>query len=122
MEALPEDYDRVPADTPDPQQLYADANLDADLQSALDSLAPSSAPPSCCAISRALVRGDRHHSGSSWARCAAASTAAGRRSATIWPATVTLDGRSVCDGVGPLASIQAPRRSPGREPPAREHR
>ena len=40
MEALPEDYDRVPADTPDPQQLYADANLDADLQSALDSLAP----------------------------------------------------------------------------------
>lgn len=40
MEALPEDYDRVPADTPDPQQIYADANLDADLQSALASLAP----------------------------------------------------------------------------------
>jgi len=35
MEALPEDYDRVPADTPDPQQLYADANLDADGRSAL---------------------------------------------------------------------------------------
>ena len=40
MEALPEEYDRVPADTPDPQQIYAEANLDADLQRALDALAP----------------------------------------------------------------------------------
>lgn len=40
MEALPDDYDRVPADTPDPQQIYAEANLDADLQSALDALSP----------------------------------------------------------------------------------
>ncbi|MEP9392153.1 MULTISPECIES: RNA polymerase sigma factor SigE [Gordonia] len=40
MEALPEEYDRVPADTPDPQQVYADAYLDADLQAALDSLSP----------------------------------------------------------------------------------
>lgn len=40
MEALPEDYDRVPSDTPDPEQIYHDARLDPDLQSALDSLAP----------------------------------------------------------------------------------
>ncbi len=40
MEALPEDYDRVPGDTPDPQQIYADANLDPVLQAALDELAP----------------------------------------------------------------------------------
>lgn len=40
MEALPEDYDRVPADEPDPEQIYHDARLDPDLQAALDSLAP----------------------------------------------------------------------------------
>src|SRR6478735_8930572 len=40
MEALPEDYDRVPADTPDPEQIYHDARLDAGLQAALDSLPP----------------------------------------------------------------------------------
>ncbi|MFT4200024.1 RNA polymerase sigma factor SigE [Gordonia sp. (in: high G+C Gram-positive bacteria)] len=40
MEALPEDYDRVPGDTPDPQQIFADANLDPVLQAALDQLPP----------------------------------------------------------------------------------
>ena len=40
MEALPEEYDRVPADTPDPQQVFDATNLDPDLQRALDSLAP----------------------------------------------------------------------------------
>ncbi|WP_188584761.1 RNA polymerase sigma factor SigE [Gordonia jinhuaensis] len=40
MEALPEDYDRVPGSTPDPEQAYSDANLDPDLQAALDALAP----------------------------------------------------------------------------------
>lgn len=40
MEALPEDYDRVPSDRPDPEQIYHDARLDPDLQAALDSLAP----------------------------------------------------------------------------------
>ena len=40
MEALPEDHDRVPGDSPDPQQIYADANLDPVLQAALDRLAP----------------------------------------------------------------------------------
>ncbi|MET8424088.1 MULTISPECIES: RNA polymerase sigma factor SigE [unclassified Nocardia] len=40
MEALPEDYDRVPSEGPGPEQAYHDANLDPDLQSALDSLAP----------------------------------------------------------------------------------
>ncbi|MDL9946001.1 RNA polymerase sigma factor SigE [Gordonia sp. ABSL11-1] len=40
MEALPEEYDRVPADTPDPQQIFHDANLDPDLQEALDALPP----------------------------------------------------------------------------------
>ena len=40
MEALPEDYDRVPADEPDPQQIYHDARLGPDLQAALDSLPP----------------------------------------------------------------------------------
>ena len=40
MEALPEDYDRVPADEPDPQQIYHDSQLGPDLQAALDSLPP----------------------------------------------------------------------------------
>nr|WP_018180613.1 RNA polymerase sigma factor SigE [Jongsikchunia kroppenstedtii] len=40
MEALPEDYERVPATDPDPEQIYHDANLNPDLQRALDSLAP----------------------------------------------------------------------------------
>lgn len=40
MEALPEDSERVPATSPDPEQIYHDAHLDADLQAALDSLAP----------------------------------------------------------------------------------
>lgn len=40
MEALPEDYDRVPAEGPGPEQVFHDARLDPDLQSALDSLAP----------------------------------------------------------------------------------
>jgi RNA polymerase sigma-70 factor (ECF subfamily) len=40
MEALPEDYDRVPADEPNPEQIYHDSHLGADLQAALDSLPP----------------------------------------------------------------------------------
>lgn len=40
MEALPEDYERVPSGDPDPGQIYADANLGPQLQSALDALAP----------------------------------------------------------------------------------
>lgn len=40
MEALPEDYDRVPGDEPSPEQAFTAAHLDADLQEALDALAP----------------------------------------------------------------------------------
>jgi len=40
MEALPEDYDRVPGGEPSPEQAFTAANLDPDLQDALDSLAP----------------------------------------------------------------------------------
>lgn len=40
MEALPEDYDRVPADEPNPEQIYHDARLGPDLQAALASLPP----------------------------------------------------------------------------------
>ncbi|MHA0288504.1 RNA polymerase sigma factor SigE [Mycobacterium sp. C3-094] len=40
MEALPEDYERVPADEPNPEQIYHDSRLGPDLQAALDSLAP----------------------------------------------------------------------------------
>ena len=40
MEALPDDYDRVPADEPNPEQIYHDSRLGADLQAALDSLPP----------------------------------------------------------------------------------
>jgi RNA polymerase sigma-70 factor, ECF subfamily len=40
MESLPEDYDRVPADEPDPEQIYHDSRLGPDLQAALDSLPP----------------------------------------------------------------------------------
>lgn len=40
MEALPEDYDRLPADAPNPEQVFHDARLGPDLQAALDSLPP----------------------------------------------------------------------------------
>ena len=40
MEALPEDYDRVPADEPNPEQIFHDSRLGPDLQAALDSLPP----------------------------------------------------------------------------------
>jgi len=40
MEALPDDYERVPGSRPSPEQEYADSRLDPDLQAALDSLAP----------------------------------------------------------------------------------
>ena len=40
MEALPEDYDRVPSDQPNPEHIYHDARLGPDLQAALDSLPP----------------------------------------------------------------------------------
>ena len=40
MEALPEDYDRVPAEDRNPEQIYHDSRLGPDLQAALDSLAP----------------------------------------------------------------------------------
>ena len=40
METLPEDYDRVPADEPNPEQIYHDSRLGPDLQAALDSLPP----------------------------------------------------------------------------------
>ncbi|MGV0656131.1 RNA polymerase sigma factor SigE [Mycolicibacterium thermoresistibile] len=40
MESLPEDYDRVPGNSPNPEQIYHDARLGPDLQAALDSLPP----------------------------------------------------------------------------------
>ncbi|MDD7581464.1 RNA polymerase sigma factor SigE [Corynebacterium sp. 32222D000AT] len=40
MEALPEDYDRVPGNDMTPEQAYTVANLDPALQAALDSLSP----------------------------------------------------------------------------------
>jgi RNA polymerase sigma-70 factor (ECF subfamily) len=40
MEALPDDYDRVPADEPNPEEIYHDSRLGPDLQAALDSLPP----------------------------------------------------------------------------------
>jgi len=40
METLEAGYERIPTDTPDPQQAFADTTLTPDLQQALDSLAP----------------------------------------------------------------------------------
>lgn len=40
MEALPEDYERVPGNDITPEQAYTDANLDPALQAALDELSP----------------------------------------------------------------------------------
>ncbi|OBJ67782.1 RNA polymerase sigma factor SigE [Mycobacterium sp. 1274756.6] len=40
MEALPEDYDRVPSDVSTPEQIYHDSRLGPDLQAALASLPP----------------------------------------------------------------------------------
>lgn len=72
MEALPEDYDRVPADQPTPEQIYHDARLGPDLQAALDSLREFRAAVVLCDI-EGLSWGDRRRppSRSSSARCAA---------------------------------------------------
>jgi RNA polymerase sigma-70 factor (ECF subfamily) len=40
IEALPEDYDRVPADEATPEEIYHDSHLRPDLQAALDALPP----------------------------------------------------------------------------------
>ncbi len=40
METLDTGYERISADTPDPEQAFVDASLDHDLQQALDALAP----------------------------------------------------------------------------------
>ncbi|AZA13263.1 ECF RNA polymerase sigma factor SigE [Corynebacterium choanae] len=40
MEALPEDYERVPGKEPTPEQVWQATNLDPTLQAALDSLSP----------------------------------------------------------------------------------
>ncbi|UKN42224.1 RNA polymerase sigma factor SigE [Mycobacterium lepromatosis] len=40
MDALPDDYERVPADESNPEQIYHDSRLGPDLQAALDSLPP----------------------------------------------------------------------------------
>ena len=40
MEGLPEDTDRLPGGGPDPEQVFSEAHLDPDLQSALDALPP----------------------------------------------------------------------------------
>jgi RNA polymerase sigma-70 factor, ECF subfamily len=40
MEGLPEDTDRLPGGGPNPEQVWSDAHLDPDLQSALDALPP----------------------------------------------------------------------------------
>ena len=40
MEGLPDDTDRLPGGGPDPEQVFSEAHLDPDLQSALDALAP----------------------------------------------------------------------------------
>ena len=40
MEALPEDYERVPGTAPTPEQVYTASNLDPALQAALDELGP----------------------------------------------------------------------------------
>ena len=40
MEALPEDYERVPGTAPTPEQVYTATNLDPALQAALDELGP----------------------------------------------------------------------------------
>ena len=40
MEGLPEDTDRLPGGGPSPEQVFSEAHLDPDLQSALDALAP----------------------------------------------------------------------------------
>ena len=88
MEALPDDYDRVPADEPNPEQIYHDAHLGADLQAALDSLAPEfRAAVVLCDIEGLSTRRSARRSGSSSAPCAAASTAAGRPCATTSPPT-----------------------------------
>lgn len=40
MEALPEDYERVPGTSPTPEQVFVDASLDPDLEAALTALHP----------------------------------------------------------------------------------
>ncbi len=52
MEALPEDYDRVPADEPNPEQIYHDSRLGPTCRPRSTRCRRSSAPPWSCATSK----------------------------------------------------------------------
>ena len=88
FDALADDAaERVSGREPPPDRAVDERMLDGDIQAALDELPPDFGLPSCCATSRACrTRRSPQPSASSWAPCAAASTAAahnfGRRSNT----------------------------------------
>lgn len=71
MEALPEDYDRVPAEDPNPEQIYHDSRLGADLQAA-PRLAASGVPRRGGPVRHrgSVLRGDRRHAGRQARNCA----------------------------------------------------
>ena len=86
MEALPEDYDRVPADEPDPEEIYHDSRLGPICRPRWIRCPRSSAPRWCCATSKVCrTRRSVPPWASSWAPCAAASTVDVRHCATTWP-------------------------------------
>ena len=85
FDALPEDTERIAGSAPSPEQVYTDTHLDPQVQAALDALPPDFRVASSCATSRAsATRRSRRPWASSWARCAAASTAAGCSCARRW--------------------------------------
>ena len=104
MEALPEDYDRVPADEPNPEQIYHDSHLGPTCRPRWIRCRRSSVLRWCSATSRVCpTRRSAPRWASSWAPCAAASTGDVRRCGITSPRLAAARGRSrprpPCDGL-----------------------
>ena len=86
FEGLPEDAERIKGREATPAQIYDDAHLDHDVQTALDALLPEyRAAVVLCDIEGLSTRRSPTSSGSSSAPYAAASTAAAPSCAPPWP-------------------------------------
>jgi RNA polymerase sigma-70 factor, ECF subfamily len=91
MEALPEETDRIAGREPSPEQAFSDANLDPDLQGALDDLLPEFR----AAVVLCDVEGLTYEEiGASWEQFVRGSIAAG------WPCDRDSSGGEPCVAIG----------------------
>ena len=91
MESLPEETDRIAGKEPSPEQAFSDANLDPDLQAALDDLLPEfRAAVVLCDVGGPDLRGDRLDT---WRQ-----TRHGAVTYSPWPARVAIRTRATSGG------------------------